>query len=973
MDFFGLIFLSLVSVVLGIVITLVVQYYIFYAFFKKSPLAKTPEKPTTNYSLPEALKKQIESENLNSDGKDCSLPISLILQFLFHELRHSESLKCWLYKKLSLEFDELLTKTTIGKFFDSISIKDMHLGNQFPDIKEVNVHEVKLDKKEGHIETIDLCLNVDYAGNFLLCIDGKMKFSKAAFLSIKVKKICGLVRLQFTRIPYTHWSFSFYSDPLIELAVESHFQGRQLQSNITNLIVNQIKKAIKRKHTLPNYKIRYKPFFVKTDPSQLDLDDGEIVPQGQLEVNCVEISRLAIPTGIQNIYYTFAVDSAPWICVYQKDDNYYMTLEVTLVKHRQATLGVVFKQEQGQVIIDSVSSHSSASQSGLKPGDIVLSVENKVILTMPQVSKAIKSISGTNVTLRIERIADNYLMKSTEQNADKIENKNGETSEEDSSHTDQETFVIVESPRKEKETDKKSKIPGIDKTKCSDKLLKTSSSENMSKIAQTIGNFSLRRRKTSVSDKPSNESSAKNTPSSSNPGTPQHNTFKQTISIPGFSSKKQSISEIPEIVKTDTDQQEQLQQSAPSVEIFKSHNLSPNTLLTLNNEYQFNLKENTKYLNVNVWGTCPDSTDLLLGYANIPLNHILNECCNSVLGHYIRRYSFLPPTNVPPNNVTHPLLSHSGFEHVFCYGDILLSFIWNHEEDVELKRKASIVSIEPDGKEPEAVNASFKHDFVRRQFHRTTQCDFCTKKIWLKDAVQCKSCGMCCHKKCIVKCQLASDCRQSDTTLVPGGIQPEITTTESDDLNVTDSEGKTTYPSSTIKRVNSVNNLSIPGSQLSTSQSRSLPPSPQRTPSRKQSLTTVNPFLMCPAVLEEIQNNPQESIEAINRLLEQVLLCTADEFLMDAAKETGQQLYNHLTYNERADKINVMMVELKKSLDHITNEHVELSKQMNAESSEVEKTKLAFLLGKADAKVHGLSVLMLHYCSSLQHSQDKMI
>lgn len=63
-----------------------------------------------------------------------------------------------------------------------------------------------------------------------------------------------------------------------------------------------------------------------------------------------------------------------------------MTLEVTLVKHRQATLGVVFKQEQGQVIIDSVSSHSSASQSGLKPGDIVLSVENKVILTMPQVS-----------------------------------------------------------------------------------------------------------------------------------------------------------------------------------------------------------------------------------------------------------------------------------------------------------------------------------------------------------------------------------------------------------------------------------------------------------------------------------------------------------------------------------------------------------------------------------------------------------
>ncbi|KAL3280381.1 hypothetical protein HHI36_017868 [Cryptolaemus montrouzieri] len=957
MDLFGLFFLFCIAVLLGIIMTLVVQYYLLYAYFKKSPLAKSPEKPgSSDYFLPEALRKHIETEKYDTNGKDCSLPVSLIFQFLFHELRHSESIKCWLYKKLTMEFDELLTKTTIGKFFDSISfvlqIKDMHLGNQFPDIKQVTVEEVKLDKKEEHIETISLCLNIDYSGNFLLCIDGKMKFGKAAFLSIKVKKICGLVRLQFTRIPYTHWSFSFYSDPLIELAVESHFQGRQLQSNITNLIVNQIKKAIKRKHTLPNYKIRYKPFFIKTDPSQLDLEDGEIVPQGQLEVNCVEISRLAIPSGIQSIYYTFAVDSIPWICVYHKDDNFYMTLEVTLTKLRQAPLGVVFKQEQGQVIVDSVSPHSLAYRSGLKSGDIVLTVESKNVVSVPQVAKAIKSTSGTNITLRIERIAENYTLKCTEQTIDKTDIKipNGETSEEELLQTEQDSFIIVESSKKDKESgDKKMKILGIEKIKSSDKLSKSGgSAENMSKFAQTIGNFSLRKRKTSVSDRPSNDNSAKTTPSSSNPGTPQHTSFKQTISIPVLlSAKKHSIAEIPETTKLDVDQDSL--QTASTVEIFKSTTTVTNSLLSLNNEYQFGLKDNSKYLNVNVWGTCPEGSDLLLGYANIPLNHILNECCNSVLGHYIRRYSFLPPTNVPPNSQTHPLLSHSGFEHVFCYGDILLSFVWTHEDDVELKRKASIVSIEPDGKSLESVG-SIKHDFLRRQFHRTTQCDFCTKKIWLKDAVQCKNCGMCCHKKCIVKCQLVSDCRPSESLSVVGS-NPEITMTEADDLSVTDTEG----------------------SHISSSQSRSLPPSPQRTPSRKQSLANVNPFLMCPAVLDEIQKQPQESIEAINRLLEQVLLCPADEHLMDAAKESGQQLYNHLTYNERTDKINVMMAELKKSLDYITNEHMELTKQMNTEDSEVEKTKLAFLLGKADAKVHGLSVLMLHYCSSLQHSQDKIV
>ncbi|KAK9882847.1 hypothetical protein WA026_023545 [Henosepilachna vigintioctopunctata] len=910
MDIFGLFFLSCISILVGIIITLVVQYYLLYAYFKKSPLAKSHEKAETeDYSLPETLKKQIESESYGSNGKDCTIPVSLILQFLFHELRHSESIKCWLFKKLSLEFDELLTKTTIGKFFDSISIKDMHLGNQFPDIKEVNVEEVKLDKK-GHIETVSLCLNIDYAGNFLLCIDGKMKFSKAAFLSIKVKKICGLVRLQFTRIPYTHWSFSFYSDPIVELAVESHFQGRQLQSNITNLIVNQIKKAIKRKHTLPNYKIRYKPFFVKTDPSQLDLEDGEIVPQGHLEVNCTEISRLSIPAPIQNIYATFTVDNIPWICVYQKDDIFYMTVEVILTKLRQSPLGVVFKQEQGQVIVDNVSPHSLAHRSGLRPGDIVLTVENKNIVSVPQVAKAIKSISGSNITIKIERVAENYVMKSIDQNIDKTDGKipNGEMSEEEILQTEHDSFVIVEGVPKRDVTDKKTKILGVEKSKSSDKLLKPGSgSENVSKFAQTIGNFSLRKRKASVSERPSNENSAKTTPASSNPGTPQHTSFKQAISLPVLSAKKNSISELPEITKSDVDQQET---SSSTVEIFKSSTVASNALLSLNNDYQFNLKDNSKYLNVNVWGSCAEGGDLLLGYANIPLSHILNECCNSVLGHYMRRYSFLPPTNVPPNSQTHPLLSHSGFEHVFCYGDILLSFIWMHEEDVEVKRKASIVSIEL--QEPSELMATIKHDFLRRQFHRTTQCDFCSKKIWLKDAVQCKNCGMCCHKKCISKCQLASDCRPSESTGSSTTVNPEITMTEADDLSVTDTEGKatnttSTTPSGSIKRVNSVSNLSLPGSQFSTSLSRSLPPSPQRTPSRKQSLAAINPFLMCPAVLEEIQKHPEESIEAINRLLEQVLLCPTDERLMDAAKESGQQLYNHLTYSERTEKINVMV------------------------------------------------------------------
>lgn len=67
------------------------------------------------------------------------------------------------------------------------------------------------------------------------------------------------------------------------------------------------------------------------------------------------------------------------------------------------------------------------------------------------------------------------------------------------------------------------------------------------------------------------------------------------------------------------------------------------------------------------------------------------------------------------------------------------------------------------------------------------------------------------------------------------------------------------------------------------------------------------------------------------------------------------------------------MAELKKTFDAVTVEHMELNKQLNSEESEIEKTKLAFLVGQADAKLHGLSVLMLHFCSGLQQTQEKIV
>lgn len=318
----------------------------------------------------------------------------------------------------------------------------------------------------------------------------------------------------------------------------------------------------------------------------------------------------------------------------------YMMLEITMTKLRQAPLGATFKQDQsGQIYVESVSPQSCASRSGLKCGDIVLAVENKPVNTVPQITKALKTTS-ISATLRIERVAENYILKGGSRI--KTEKNTSSDTEDviDLTQIEQDSFVIVEN-RADIKNNKAKMSGGALKSP-----EKTPSNENMSsKFAQTLGNFSLRKRKTSVSsDKAGGEGSLKGTPNSSTPNTPQHtNTLKQHSTSNLLSAKKHSICETPEINAPDNEN------LADLIEILKSKEIEANPIILFNEDFQFNLKDGAKYLNINVWGTVLDEKDVLLGYTNIPLSHVLNECNNSVLGRYMRSYSFLPPTFNPPN------------------------------------------------------------------------------------------------------------------------------------------------------------------------------------------------------------------------------------------------------------------------------------------------------------------------------------
>ena len=208
---------------------------------------------------------------------------------------------------------------------------------------------------------------------------------------------------------------------------------------------------------------------------------------------------------------------------------------------------------------------------------------------------------------------------------------------------------------------------------------------------------------------------------------------------------------------------------------------------------------------------------------------------------------------------------------------------------------------------------------------------FNTFKIWLKDAVQCQQCGLCCHKKCISKCQINTECLPTDKISMKseynGLNQSDVSINETfEEITINSENPAEPRSPQSMKRVNSVSNLTIPGmlhieflfncantkSVVSTgslavcSQSRSLPHSPQHSPGRKQSLINVNPFILCATALDEVQKNPAEASQFIIQLLEQIMTCTSDESLMDMAKETGQQLYVNISAEEKSEKINSM-------------------------------------------------------------------
>ena len=79
------------------------------------------------------------------------------------------------------------------------------------------------------------------------------------------------------------------------------------------------------------------------------------------------------------------------------------------------------------------------------------------------------------------------------------------------------------------------------------------------------------------------------------------------------------------------------------------------------------------------------------------------------------------------------LQGYSGFDPTLCFGDILLSYVWessypNRHLTGDLGKKESTEAAKTQPTLSEEMTNKKMHDFIRTHFHRATHCDFCTKK-----------------------------------------------------------------------------------------------------------------------------------------------------------------------------------------------------------------------------------------------------
>ncbi|XP_060596377.1 PDZ domain-containing protein 8-like, partial [Ruditapes philippinarum] len=736
--------------------------------------------------------------------QDQNLILNVLFQFLFAELKDTARVRRWAARKMNAEFDEMLTSTA-GKLMNQIQVRDFNFGSSFPLVDSVKLRHVELSNDEDIIQTVDVELDIDYEGGFQLTLDVDIIFGAWAYLSISVTKLAGQGRLQLTRVPFTHWSFSFYEEPRMEFNVDSRFNGRPIPQ-ISSLIVNQIKRTIRKKHVLPSYKMRYKPLFVKPEESFINPDicfHGHKLGPGKLSVKVLKCSRLQELSSECKLYCTLSVDKEEIEEVWKQS---WVTLEMTMKILPNSALGLNLKDqlsgdktEKKRVVVDSIILDSPAAEAGLQRGDIVETIGNVRVLSIKHAMKQLKN-STENVIIRVKRHSSLALDRGlyiVQQDDIEIEESdmNGELQD------DIGDFVSIDFKNKRSSslnTDIQPSQPNQESVKFSEKLTKKIQSgkkkilglKDNDKDKESVNKDrdsdtkSITTEEESAGDK--NVSESISTPNHLRDGSQSAKSSPQKQVIEINRQRAHSDTSLNKVQLGDGDTGSACSDAGSYSKPELQHRIGEVNTRDVpfspdpewNEEFEFDCKEEDQYVNVCVWckiaqterasknmsttnktegqqqKNTPPTDDLpsynvttKIGYVSVPLSDITAGCLLTIQGDtQYTMYLHPPEETITASRTKLPYSGHIGYDKSICHGDITLSFVHKPFKTVEPNVRKETVK---DVLNP-PIHKLRAQSLEREQLdgqHRFRSCQFTSKTI-------CHFCGKKIWLKGGLKCTL---------------------------------------------------------------------------------------------------------------------------------------------------------------------------------------------------------------------------
>ena len=112
----------------------------------------------------------------------------------------------------------------------------------------------------GETRELEIAIDMVYRGSCHITLEADLVFGKTAVVSVTIVELSGKMRLALRHTPTPHYTLAFYEEPKLQIEVESVFEGRSVHQ-LSSLIANQIRRSIRKKHTMPAGRMRYAPFF----------------------------------------------------------------------------------------------------------------------------------------------------------------------------------------------------------------------------------------------------------------------------------------------------------------------------------------------------------------------------------------------------------------------------------------------------------------------------------------------------------------------------------------------------------------------------------------------------------------------------------------------------------------------------------------------------------------------------------------